>query len=103
MSAADGGKTPESRIVWGPAADDAMTRQESDPHRQQLLAATRRALARLEEDPGQAGVRRQRFSNGLWAVPVSGNGEDWAILWEPNPDDAEEVLITYLGPAPGRG
>lgn len=78
-----------------------MDRLESDPARAELLGATRRALGTLEENPGQAEVRRHRFSNGLWAVLLFGDDEEWVLLWDPNPSDPEEVVIRYLGPVPG--
>lgn len=97
------GGSPQSRILWDPDADETMDHLESDPARAELLATTRRALGILEEDPGQADARRQRFSNGLWAVPLFGAGEEWLLLWEPNPSNADEVVVRYLGPVPGGG
>jgi hypothetical protein len=93
----------QSRILWDPDADEAMERLESTPALTQLLAVTRSVLSVIEEDPGRAEVRRHRFSNGLWAIALFGSGEEWLLLWEPNLSDADEVVIRYLGPAPGGG
>ena len=95
------GGSPQSRILWNAETDEAMDRLESDSTRTELLTATRRALRTLEEDPGQSEVRRHRFSNGLWAVLLFGAGEEWILLREPNPSDADEVVVRYLGPVPG--
>lgn len=69
---------------------------------------TRSALAdRVDEvldllDAGgtDALARRHRtFSPNRWAVPVRGSGEDWLIVWHPDPKTAEPYVI-YSGPAP---
>ena len=90
----------ESRILWGELANEAMTALEEST-RPQLLAEVRRMLGLLEDDPTQAEARRRRFQNGLWAIPVRGDGEDWVILWEPNAENPDEVVVRYLGPPPG--
>ena len=74
----------ESRILWGAHADVAMTRLETDLMHPALLGAVRNVLALLEDDPGRVELRRHRFQNGLWAVAVSGDGQDWVLLWEPS-------------------
>jgi hypothetical protein len=91
----------ESRILWDESADQAMSQLEGDSETPQLLGEVRRILAMLEADPGQADVRRKRFQNGLWAVPVRGDDRDWLILWEPLEEQSDEVVIRYLGPTPG--
>ena len=83
-------------------ADAALTRLERDPQRRALAAAMDRVLLRLETHPGDASLRRNRFTNGLWAISVSGSGEDWFVLWEPHPDEADGVVVQYVGPAPSR-
>ena len=50
-------------------------------------------------DPSDRTMRRIRFTNGLWCVTVAADNEQWAILWEPHPDDAANVIVQYLGPA----
>ena len=47
-------------------------------------------------------LRRNRFTDGLWAISVSASGEDWTVLWEPHPDDFDGVVVQYAGPAPSR-
>ena len=83
-------------------ADAALTRLERDPQRRALAAAMDRVLLRLETHPGDASLRRNRFTNGLWAISVSASGEDWFVLWEPHPDEADSVVVQYVGPAPSR-
>lgn len=95
----EGGR-PESRILWSELADDAMTALEVS-NQPQLLAAVRRILSVLEDDPGQAMVRRRRFQNGLWAISVRGANEGWVILWEPSQENPDEVVVRYLGAPPG--
>jgi hypothetical protein len=57
----------------------------------------------LEKDPGQAWLRRQRWSNPpLWGVTVPARGQDLLILWATGMvDDETVVVIHYVGPAVG--
>ncbi|MGI9118656.1 MAG: hypothetical protein ACR2G7_00725 [Acidimicrobiales bacterium] len=57
-------------------------------------------MNQLEVDSGDRGVRRLRFrAPGLWCVPVVVGHEEWAILWEPHPDEPEAVIVQYVRPA----
>ena len=54
-------------------------------------------LDAIEDDPGDRKVRRRRFDRPpLWAVPVSGSGERYMVLWN---ETSEHILIQYIGPA----
>lgn len=87
-----------AELHWDPHADAAMTQLETDLRLQHLLASVNQALDRLENDPGDAQVRRRRYSSGVWGVPVSGDGEDWLLVWEPQSASKSDVIVQYLGP-----
>ncbi|MGH9223186.1 MAG: hypothetical protein ACRD2W_05250 [Acidimicrobiales bacterium] len=81
-------------------AEAALGRLESDPGRSHLLAAVNHVLDQLESDPGDDSVRRHRFRDPpLWGVLMTGDAENWALLWQPHPDRPEQVVVQYLGPA----
>ena len=86
-------------LAYDAEAAKALTRLERDPKRAALLRGVNAVLDMLEADPGQAAVRRHRFSNGLWCVVVAGADEEWAVLWELHPDEPGTVVVQYLGPA----
>lgn len=88
-----------AELLFDPDADRALTALERDTRRAQLAAAVEAVLAALDEDPGQAWLRRHRFDIGLWCVVVAGDGEEWAILWEPAGEGADDVIVHYVGPA----
>jgi hypothetical protein len=89
-----------------------MARAEFDPPAQlayealekagaeQLLDAISDALDMLEEDPGDARVRRRSFGSGLWGIPVRDRTDDWLIVWEHDPEDDDLVVVRYLGADP---
>lgn len=81
-------------------ADETLTRLDADPSRPLLAQRVNDVLDKLTDNPGQASVRKSRFTNGLWAVTVVAQDDEWIILWEPHPDDPDGVLVQYLGPAP---
>lgn len=73
---------------------------EADPARSGSARAVLDVLRRIAADPGADDVRRLRFhAVGYWGVPVSGNSEDWLILWEPHETESDVILLGYLGPA----
>jgi hypothetical protein len=87
----------ELQATEEPAA--ALDALRADSKRPKLLAAVERALARLEDDPGQEANRKIRFSIPfMWGVKARGE-EDWIILWETDPEDSLVVIIKYIGPA----
>ena len=77
-----------------------MSELEPDRTLSILLADVRRVLALLDDNTTIAELRRRRFQNGLWAVMVFGNGQEWVILWEGSDENPDEVVIRYLGPPP---
>lgn len=80
-------------------AATALASLRADPSRPKLLAAVERALARLEDDPGQGANRKVRFSvRSMWGIRAGGE-EDWIILWEGDPEDSRVVIVKYIGPA----
>jgi hypothetical protein len=86
-------------LAYDADAAKALGRLERDPKRAAPLRAVSTVLDMLEADPGQAAVRRHRFSNGLRCVVIEGPDEDWAVLWEPHPEETDTVVVQYLGPA----
>ena len=49
---------------------------------------------------GDARVRAGRMADPpMWMVPVHGSGQDWLLLWHPDPADGEPY-IAYAGPSP---
>ncbi|GAA3441906.1 hypothetical protein [Planomonospora venezuelensis] len=65
-----------------------------------LLAGIDDALDLLEEDPGDARVRRRSFRDGLWGIPVRDRIDDWLIVWEFHDTMPDAVVIRYLGTDP---
>lgn len=55
----------------------------------------------FEKDPGQAWLRRHRWSDPpLWGVTVHGRHEDLLVLWAAEThDDEPTIVIRYVGPA----
>ena len=68
-----------------------------------LKSAVERILDILEEDPSNRLVRTKslRTTTGytIWKIPIRERFEDWSLLWIEDPEDANAVLILYLGPA----
>ncbi len=88
-----------AELAYDAEAATALTRLERMQTQELLLRRVNEALDMLEADPGQAAVRRHRFTNGLWCVVVAGPAEEGAVLWELHPDEPETVVVQYLGPA----
>lgn len=82
---------------YADAAFDAIQRVFDDASRAVLADRLEEILTLLDEAPDAASLRRNRMHKpNVWAVFVSGSGEDWAVLWEP---DAEgEPYVHYAGP-----
>ncbi|WP_449060878.1 type II toxin-antitoxin system RelE/ParE family toxin [Planomonospora algeriensis] len=87
-------------IEFDPQARDAYALLEKAAGSGRLLDAIDDALDLLEADPGDGRVRRRSFRDGLWGVPVRDRSEDWLIIWEQDPDDADVVIVRYLGADP---
>lgn len=86
--------------MTGFAADAAQAIQAvyDDPARRVLADRLELILDVLDEDPGDARVRRHRMRPpGLWAIFVSGSGHDWALLWDE--DDDGDPYVHYAGPS----
>ena len=81
-------------------AADRLDALENDPTRPHLASAVLAAVQRIAADPGDARVRRLRYQAvDAWGVAVSGDGEDWIILWKPHPTKRGVILVPYVGPA----
>lgn len=88
------------------AADQQLGKLEGDQKRTQLLKSVNEVLDALEQDPGDARLRRKEFRQLLewplcYAVEIRGSNEEWVILWTWNPDSLEEPVVIYIGPPPG--
>jgi hypothetical protein len=68
-----------------------------------LKSAVERILDILEQDPSNRLVRtkslRTKTGYTIWKIPIRESLEDWSLLWIDDPEDANAVLIVYLGPA----
>ena len=55
----------------------------------------------LEKDPGQAWLRKHRWSDPpLWGVTLHCRCEDLLVLWAAEHHDGEPVVVVrYIGPA----
>jgi hypothetical protein len=81
-------------------ADTALARLEADPSQSLLLRRMNELLDVLETDPADPRVRRVRFQRPrLWCFTVFTADEEWAVLWEPHPEEADAVIVRYLAPA----
>ena len=87
--------------VWlDPDVREILRAIEADAARRVLANRINDVLDRLETNPGDASLRRHRFhQRALWCVLVVAQGEDWAVLWETHPTQADDVIVRYLGPA----
>lgn len=84
-------------IGFSVEATEAIQAVYDDPGRHVLADRLDAMLDVLEHDAGDARVRRHRLRPpGLWAIFVSGAGEDWALLWDA--DDAGNPYVHYAGP-----
>jgi hypothetical protein len=84
-------------IGFADEAWDAIQALLDDPGRQDLADRLDAMLDILEADPGDARVRRHRMQfPRLWWFAVTGDGETWTVLWEP--DDDGQPYIHYAGP-----
>ncbi len=86
-------------VSFDTAADEAMCRLEADPAARELHARVQAVLDLLEADPGNARLRKLRFTNGLWGVVVPSPSANVVILWEPHPTEPTDVVVQYIGPA----
>lgn len=85
-------------IEFSAAATAAVQAVYDDPRRHPLADRLEAMLDLLQRDAGDAQVHRHRMrSPGLWAIFVSGSGEDWALLWDE--DDAGTPYVHYAGPS----
>ena len=84
-------------IGFADEAWDAIQALLDDPTRETLADRLDAMLDVLEGDPGDARVRRHRMQvPQLWYFVVTGSGETWTILWEPDSDDVP--YVHYAGP-----
>lgn len=86
-----------AELLFEEHADATLSALESDPARARLLERINAVLDILEADPGDRRVRRRRYHLvEAWGVPVSGDGEEWLVLWDFQAEGV--VAIRYLGP-----
>lgn len=86
-------------LLWMLDADQAMTHLESDPTMAAALAAIRRTLGRLEDDPAdpRLGTRTYRTPAYAFMRATPARHDDWHVFWRPG-DRAGEVVIVALSP-----
>jgi hypothetical protein len=87
-------------VLFGAAADEAMTALEADPGRAHLLERVDAALQALAANPEDRRCRRRSYVAGvpgLWGMPVRSQDDDWLILWLNGPAEAE-ITVIYVGP-----
>lgn len=85
-------------VRYDAEAAAALDRLVNDAARRTLWERVNDGLDLLENDPGDARVRRHRFADPpLWAFTIAGDDEEWVILWQPDPDSADAVIVEYLG------
>jgi hypothetical protein len=84
------------RLRFEPAAADAHDNVTDDGTADRLDTV----FDELEKDPGQAWLRRHRWSDPpLWGVPVPGRHEDILVLWAAETYDGETVIVVrHVGP-----
>jgi hypothetical protein len=84
------------RLRFEPAAADAYDNITDDEMADKLDVV----FDELEKDPGQAWLRRHRWSDPpLWGVSVTGRHEDIVVLWAAETYDGETVIVVrYVGP-----
>ena len=87
-------------ILYWPAADEALSKLESDPAMARVLHAVERILASLAEDPfnprlGTIPFMTEEFG-GISATPA--RYDDWYVMWQrgPNARTIEIVLVHQL-------
>jgi hypothetical protein len=85
------------RLRFESAAADAYENIVDD----EVLDRLETVFDELEKDPGQAKLRRHRWSDPpLWGITVRGKHEDLLVLWAAETYENETVVvIRYLGPA----
>lgn len=60
---------------------------------ERLAGAVEAVLDLIEQDPPDPRVKRRLFTNGMWAVPVVGGGEEWTLIWEEDPPGQPVVRL----------
>ena len=86
-------------ILFHPDPDAELTRMETDPTRSAITARLMDVLRMLASDPTDSRVRRERFTNGLWATFLAVGSEECAIVWD-GEDLPQTTTILYIGPPP---
>ncbi len=90
-----------SSLNWEPEA--ALAYKNIIHQHASLKSAVERILDILEDDPSNRLVRTKslRTTTGytIWKIPIRERFEDWSLVWIFDPDNENEVLILYLGPA----
>jgi hypothetical protein len=72
-------------IGFADGAWESIQHLYDDPARDVLAERLDAMLDVLEQDPGDARVKRHPMqAPQLWHFTVAGNGEVWSVLWEPD-------------------
>lgn len=89
-----------AELSFDAGADRTLDLLEADPTRAILGRRVLAFLVQLQVDPGDNSVRRLRFqTEPVCGVPVFGDGEEWVVLCERDPEVVDHVIVRYIGPA----
>jgi hypothetical protein len=87
-------------LRFDPDPAEVYRRLRKDDARSELFRQVRDVCAQLDNDHGQAQLRRHRFAAPpLRYVTVRDRSETWVILWEEWPSDPADAVVRFLGPA----
>ena len=88
-------------LLWFfPDPEAALAQLERDRSKVRMHLAVTRVLDQLEADSTHESVRRIRFHDPpVWCVKVTAAGEEWVVLWQPHPTEADSAVVRYIGPA----
>jgi hypothetical protein len=83
-----------AELWFSEQADLALRTLEADPTQDRLLAEVMTWLRLLEDNPGNAYVRRKIYVGGVRRIDL--RSEAWMIAWQPHGDG--DVFVRYIGP-----
>ena len=86
-------------ILFDPEPDAELTRMETDNRRSAITGRVVETLHWLASDPTDSRIRRERFTNGLWATYLRVGDDECAIVWD-GEDLPETITVFYLGAPP---
>ena len=88
-----------AELRFEPAAHAALVALLANPKLQILADHVEEKLDALEANPNQPELTRSEFMTEfglMYALRVSGNGEDWMLAWQKASEGT--VVVYYLGP-----